>query len=140
MGQGSCRTLCGRITSGFLMCLPHSLCAHCLLSTLSPCSWALAAIPRLFGKRQLSPLFFSSLISSLCEQQPNLVQHLCHGPLLFLKRGPHPNSCPPRSSQAFFLGVGRSQTESIVHATQSFLLLSYTCDPRLSSQPPSSFP
>lgn len=78
----------------------------------------LAAIPCLFGKLQLSPLFPSSLISSLCEQQPNLVHHLCHGPLLFLKRGPHPNSCPPLSSQAFFLGVGRSQTESIVHATQ----------------------
>lgn len=136
-GQGSCRTLW--ITSGFLMRLPHSLCAHCFLSTLSPCSWALAATPCLFRKLQLSCFPALQFPHSVCEQQPNLVQHLCHGPLLFLKRGPHPNSCPPLSSQAFFLGGGQESNPKHHACYTSFLLLSYTWDPRLSSQPPSCF-
>lgn len=131
-GQGCCHTLW--IISGFLMRLPHALGAHCLLLTvLAAGPW----LPCLACSGNFSSLFcFSALYfpHSVCEQQPNLVQHLRHGPLLFLKRGPHPNSCPPLSSQAFFLGVGRSQTQSIVLTTQAF----YYCATPATPGPPLS--
>lgn len=99
-------------------------------------------LPFLACSGNFSSFFYSSALyfpHSVCEQQPNLVQHVCHGPLLFLKRGPHPNSCPPLSSQAFILGGGQESNPKHRARYTSFLLLCYTGDSRLSSQPPSCF-